>query len=48
MKNTQDLGLGIKAPTKKCEDKHCAFHGELALRGRTFTGMITKINLQKT
>ena len=48
MKKHKDLGLGINAPSKNCDDKHCAFHGELSLRGRTFLGTLTKVNLQKT
>ena len=45
---TKDLGLGIQAPTKECDDKHCAFHGSLSLRGRMLEAEVTKVNLQKT
>lgn len=48
MKKAKDIGLGIKTPEKSCDDKNCAFHGELSLRGRIFEGEITKLNLQKT
>ncbi|HLC86141.1 MAG TPA: 30S ribosomal protein S17 [Candidatus Nanoarchaeia archaeon] len=44
----RDIGLGIKAPFKECDDKNCAFHGSLSVRGRTFLGKVTKINLQRT
>ncbi len=46
--NARDTGIDIKTPGKSCNDKHCAFHGELPIRGRTLVGIITKINLQKT
>jgi len=32
-----------KINEKKCRDKNCPFHGEIALRGRKFKGYVTKI-----
>lgn len=40
--------MEVKAPTKTCEDKHCAFHGHLTLRGRQLSGEITRLNAQRT
>ena len=47
-KNSLDIGLEIKFPESTCEDKHCAFHGGLKLRGREFIGNVTKAAAQKT
>ncbi|MDA7942312.1 MAG: 30S ribosomal protein S17 [Nitrosopumilus sp.] len=38
---TRDIGLGITAPEKECDDKHCPFHGSLPVRGRLFDGRVT-------
>ncbi|HZX12320.1 MAG TPA: 30S ribosomal protein S17 [Candidatus Nanoarchaeia archaeon] len=45
---TNNIGITAQAPTRACADKHCAFHGKIALRGRQFTGTITKLNSQRT
>ncbi len=44
----KDVGLNVQAPDKECQDLHCAFHGSLAVRGRQFTGTVTKAKAQKT
>lgn len=36
------------AETEKCNDKHCALHGELATRGRTFVGTVISVKAQRT
>ena len=46
--NNYNTGLELKLPNKNCEDKHCPFHSGLKLRGKLFTGKITKISSQKT
>ncbi|MFA4887514.1 MAG: 30S ribosomal protein S17 [Candidatus Nanoarchaeia archaeon] len=46
--NTKNIGIEIEHPAKTCEDKHCAFHGKITLRGRQFTGQITRLNSQRT
>ncbi len=43
-----NIGLEIKSPEATCSDKHCAFHGGLKLRGRTFVGTVIKSSAQKT
>ena len=45
---TYNIGLNLKSPSKSCEDKHCPFHNGLKLRGKLFTGKITKISLTAT
>ena len=39
-KEKQDIGIGIKPPEKKCQDKKCAWHGELSVRGKIFHGTV--------
>ncbi len=35
-KGEKDIGLGVEAPKKVCEDKNCPWHGSLPVRGRVF------------
>lgn len=35
---TRNIGLKVNVPTKECSDKHCPFHGGLAIRGKLFEG----------
>lgn len=37
-----------KTESEKCEDKKCPFHGNLSIRGRTFTGVIIAKDTHKT
>ena len=49
MKNKiKSIGLELIFPEEKCEDKHCAFHGKLSIRGRQFIGIVSKALAQKT
>ncbi len=49
MKEKQkNIGVQVKLPIKKCDDKHCPFHSGLKLRGNLFTGEITKVSSAKT
>jgi small subunit ribosomal protein S17 len=32
----KDIGVGVSAPGKSCEDEKCPWHGKLSVRGRTF------------
>lgn len=34
----------MKTPEKKCEDRNCPFHGQLPIRGKTFTGKVISKN----
>ncbi len=42
----KNIGHGIKAPEKECEDNHCPFHGNLVIRGRTFVGIVTNSKMR--
>jgi small subunit ribosomal protein S17 len=48
VKKVKNIGVKIKAPTKECKDKKCPFHGDIRVRGRTFTGVIIKRDVHKT
>ncbi len=48
MKEKLDIGIDVKSPENKCEDKHCPFHGSLKVRGFTFTGKIVKSDVHNT
>ncbi len=50
-KNTEirNIGFDVKKPgSAECNDKHCAFHGEITLRGRQFVGIVLRAAAQKT
>ena len=48
MNKTIDIGLNVKNPQEVCNDRHCAFHGGLKVRGREFVGTVVRNNAQKT
>jgi len=43
-----NIGIKVKPPEKKCEDKNCPFHGNLRVRGRIFEGVIVSDKPKKT
>jgi small subunit ribosomal protein S17 len=45
---SKNIGMGIIAPEKSCEDNNCPFHGNIKVRGRTFTGTVISAKMQKT
>uniref|UniRef100_A0A0K0EDK0 Small ribosomal subunit protein uS17 n=1 Tax=Strongyloides stercoralis TaxID=6248 RepID=A0A0K0EDK0_STRER len=49
---TKDVGLGFKTPieavTGKYIDKKCPFTGNVSIRGRILTGVVSKKKMQKT
>ena len=45
---TKNIGIEVKIPKEKCNDKHCPFHGNLKLRGRIFVGTVIKTSTSKT
>jgi small subunit ribosomal protein S17 len=47
-RNVKNVGIGVKAPSQTCDDTNCPFHGNLGLRGRSFTGIVTSTNMTKT
>lgn len=42
------IGINVKTPKQKCNDKNCPFHGNLSCRGRTFTGVVTSDKMHRT
>lgn len=48
MKKQKQIGIEVKIPNKKCNDKKCPFHSSLKLRGRVFVGDITSSKAQRT
>lgn len=48
MKQEKNIGIKVNFPSKKCEDKHCPFHGSIKMRGRAFIGRIVSKNTHKT
>ena len=45
---TLNIGLKVKEPKRDCTDKHCPFHGELAVRGKLFDGKVTGSKAKQT
>lgn len=45
---TRDIGIKVKEPERECTDKHCPFHGTLAVRGRLFDGKVTGDKARQT
>ncbi|CAJ0580271.1 unnamed protein product, partial [Mesorhabditis spiculigera] len=48
----RDVGLGFKPPVEAIEgkyvDKKCPFAGNVSIRGRILTGIVTKTKMQRT
>ena len=40
--------LSFKKPRKSCTDPHCPFHGNLSVRGRALSGLVTSAKMDKT
>ncbi len=38
----------LVAPEKACEDKHCPYHGDLRIHGRSFEGVVTSSKVFRT
>jgi len=49
-KRVERLNIGVKAnaPSDKCNDSKCPWHGSLSLRGRMFEGVVTSVKGVKT
>ncbi len=41
------MSLIFKKPKKSCDDLNCPFHGELAVRGRVFEGVVVSAKMDK-
>lgn len=48
MKKKKGIGINVEGPAKECTDKHCPFHGNIKVRGRTFIGEIKSKDTHKT
>ena len=48
MKTKKTIGIKVNAPTKECTDKKCPYHGNLKVRGRTFTGIVLKKDVHRS
>ncbi len=44
----RDIGLGVAAPSRSCDDRHCPFHGNLPVRGSVFDGEVLTTAMAKT
>ena len=44
----KNIGIKVKSPEKKCEDKKCPFHGSLKVRGRQFTAIVVNTDAHKS
>jgi small subunit ribosomal protein S17 len=45
----RNIGIpNVDPPEKVCEDPHCPFHGNLAVRGRVMEGTVTSTKMHKT
>ena len=43
-----DIGLDVRAPKGRCDDRHCPFHGRLPVRGQTLEGVVVSAAMQRT
>ena len=43
-----NIGIEVPVPVRSCDDAHCPFHSSAKLRGRIFTGIVTKDPFHKT
>ena len=43
-----DIGLDVRAPKSRCDDRHCPFHGRLPVRGQTIEGVVVSAAMQRT
>lgn len=46
---TKNIGIpGIEAPSERCIDVNCPFHGKIGVRGRTYVGTVISKKAGKT
>jgi small subunit ribosomal protein S17 len=43
MSQARNIGLGVKAPDRTCEDPNCPFHGSLRIRGKLLAGKVVSV-----
>jgi small subunit ribosomal protein S17 len=44
----RDIGLDVRAPKERCEDRHCPFHGRLPVRGQILEATLVSTSMQRT
>src|SRR4030042_1728097 len=44
----RDIGIGVKPPSKECNDRKCPFHGTLPVRGKILEGTVVSSRALKT
>jgi small subunit ribosomal protein S17 len=44
----RDIGLDVRAPKTRCDDRHCPFHGRLPVRGQILEGTVVSRAMQRT
>ncbi len=44
----RDIGLDVRAPKARCDDRHCPFHGRLPVRGLVLEGTVVSTAMQRT
>jgi len=47
-RRARDIGLDVRAPKARCDDRHCPFHGRLSLRGQVLEGTVVSTAMQRT
>jgi len=43
----RNIGIPVAPPRRTCEDDKCPFHGTLAIRGKTFNGIVDSASASK-
>jgi small subunit ribosomal protein S17 len=47
-RRARDIGLDVRAPKSRCDDRHCPFHGRLPVRGQVLEGTVVSTSMQRT
>ncbi len=47
-RRARDIGLDVRAPKARCDDRHCPFHGRLTVRGQVLEGTVVSTSMQRT
>ena len=47
-RRARDIGLDVRAPKSRCDDRHCPFHGRLPVRGQVLEGTVVSTAMQRT
>lgn len=44
----KSIGIPVKPPEQTCNERNCAWHGQLPVRGRTFRGTVSSSKARRT